>query len=143
MVVQRITLQHVNIYIYIYASSVHTYTDAGVQTWAALSMASSHVLKFGRLCVPGIPNETFLVPILAVIVPVLAVMPFLWVQKISGPQKRPAERGPRKKTSKSVKNLFRHFSTFFAQDKNRQKVSKIFFDNFRAAPYFPAPFRGL
>ena len=37
--------------IYIYASFVHTYTDAGGQTQAALSMASLHLLKFGRHCV--------------------------------------------------------------------------------------------
>ena len=55
---------------------LYTYTDAGGQTRAALSMASVHLLKFGRHCVPGIPNDTFLVPVLPVIVPVLAVMPF-------------------------------------------------------------------
>ena len=26
-------------------------------------MASLHLLKFGRHCVPGIPNDTFLVPV--------------------------------------------------------------------------------
>ena len=62
--------------VYIYASFVRTYTDAGGQTRAALSMASLHSLKIGRHCVPGIPNDTILVPVLAVIVPVLAVMPY-------------------------------------------------------------------
>ena len=54
-------------------------------------------------------------------------------------------KGPRQKTSKSVKKcqtVFRHFSTTFAQGKkrqNRQKASKSFstlFDNFRAALFF-------
>ena len=57
------------------------------------------------------------------------------------------ERGQRKgATSKSVKSrqeYFRHFSTFFAQGKKRQKSSKsvqnvfsTLFDHFRAAPVF-------
>ena len=48
-------------------------------------------------------------------------------------------KGPRQKSSKSVKNIFdafRHFSRRAKNVKNRQKVSKIFFDNFRAAPVF-------
>ena len=51
-------------------------------------------------------------------------------------------KGPRQKSSKSVKNIFdtfRHFSRRAKNVKNRQKMSKIFstfFDNFRAAPVF-------
>ena len=40
-----------------------------------------------------------------------------------------SRKGPRQKTSKIVEKCqeyFRHFSTFFAQGKNRQKVSKYF-----------------
>ena len=62
----------------------------------------------------------------------------LWV-----PNQRTAKgasgKGPCQKTSRSVKNIFRHFSTFFAQGKKRQKSSNIFFDtfdNFRAAAIF-------
>ena len=48
-------------------------------------------------------------------------------------------KGPRQKTSKIVKKMFRHFSTIFAQGKKCQKSSnsvKKFVDNFRAAPFF-------
>ena len=50
-------------------------------------------------------------------------------------------KGPRQKTSQIVKKCqkyFRHFSTFFAQGKKRQKSSKSVknFDNFRVAPVF-------
>ena len=51
-------------------------------------------------------------------------------------------KGPRQKTSKSVKKFFdtfRQFSRRAKNVKNRQKVSKSFstlFDNFRAAPFF-------
>ena len=71
------------------------------------------------------------------------------LSKISGLQKGPAERGHVKKTSKIVKKcqkVFRHFSTFFAQGKKRQKSSKSvkkFFDTFRQfsrGTFFPAPF---
>ena len=76
--------------------------------------------------------------------PIATLDPFF-----SGLQKGPAERGHiknRQKSSKIVKKcqkVFRHFSTIFAQGKNRQKVPKSFstlFDNFCAAPFFPAPF---
>ena len=53
--------------------------------------------------------------------------------------KRASRKGPRQITSKSVKNILRHFSTFFAQDKNVQNHQKYFstlFDHFRAAPIF-------
>ena len=56
-------------------------------------------------------------------------------------------KGPRQKTSKSVKKcqkVFRHFSRRAKKVKNRQKVSKSFstlFDKFRAAPFF-RPFWG-
>ena len=65
--------------------------------------------------------------------------------KVSGPQKGPPLERGHVKTSKVVKKCqtyFRHFSTFFAQGKQRQKSSKslknVFdtFDNFRAAPVF-------
>ena len=57
--------------------------------------------------------------------------------------------GPCQKSSKASK-YFRHFSTFFAQGKKRQKSSKfkcqnyfsIVFDNVRAAPVFWPPFWG-
>ena len=61
-------------------------------------------------------------------------------------------KGPRQKTSKIVKKcqkVFRHFSTIFAQGKNRQKSSKsvkMFFNTFRPlsrGTIFPAPFGGL
>ena len=51
-------------------------------------------------------------------------------------------KGPRQKTSKSVKKFFDTFRQFWRRAKNvknRQKASKIFstfFDNFRAAPVF-------
>ena len=48
-------------------------------------------------------------------------------ESFSGLQKGPAGRGhvkKRQKSSKSVKNIFRHFSTIFAQGKKRQKSSK-------------------
>ena len=52
-------------------------------------------------------------------------------------------KGPRQKTSKSVKKFFRHFSIIFAQGKKRKKSSKSvkkFFDTFRQfsrrAPFF-------
>ena len=51
-------------------------------------------------------------------------------------------KGPRQKTSKIVRkcqNVFRHFSTIFAQGKKSQKSpksAKKFLDNFRAAPFF-------
>ena len=71
---------------------------------------------------------------------------------VSGLQKGPAERGhvkKRQKSSKSVKKFFRHFFDNFSRRaksvKNRQKASKsssTLFDNFRAAPFFPAPFWG-
>ena len=63
-----------------------------------------------------------------------------------------SEKGPRQKTSKIVKKCqkyFRHFSTFFAQVKNRQKSSKSvknmfdIFWQFSRGTSFPAPFRGL
>ena len=56
--------------------------------------------------------------------------------------KRAGGKGPRQKSSKSVKNIFdtfRQFSRRAKKVKNRQKVSKYFstlFDNFRAAPVF-------
>ena len=58
-------------------------------------------------------------------------------------------KGPRQKTSKSVKKcqkVFRHFSTVFAHGKKSQKSSKSvkkFFDTFRQfsrGTFFPAPF---
>ena len=61
---------------------------------------------------------------------------------VSGLQKGPAERGhvkKRQKSSKSVKDTFRHFSRRAKNVKNRQKASKSFstlFDNFRAATFF-------
>ena len=51
-------------------------------------------------------------------------------------------KGPRQKTSKSVKKFFDTFRQFSRRAKNvrnRQKVSKTFstlFDNFRASPFF-------
>ena len=70
----------------------------------------------------------------------------------SGPQKGPAERGhvkKRQKSSKSVKNICRHFSTFFAQGKNTSKIVKkcqkyfFTFRHFSRGTSFPAPFEGL
>ena len=58
-------------------------------------------------------------------------------------------KGPHQKSPKSVKNIFDHFSTIFAQGKKRQKSSKSvenIFDTFRQfsrGTSFPAPFRGL
>ena len=71
---------------------------------------------------------------------------------LSGLQKGPAERGHVKKTSKVVRKcqkVSRHFSTIFAQGKERQKSSKSvkkFFDTFRQfsrGTIIPAPFGGL
>ena len=52
--------------------------------------------------------------------------------------KRGRRKGGMSKTSDSVKNIFRHPSTNFAQGKDRQKVSKLFsplFDNFQKRPF--------
>ena len=62
-----------------------------------------------------------------------------WGQRIA---KGAGGKGPRQKTSKSVKKFFdtfRQFSRRAKNVKNRRKVSKSFstlFDNFRAAPFF-------
>ena len=50
-------------------------------------------------------------------------------------------KGPRQKTSKSVKKFFRHFSTIFAQGKKRQKVFQHF-STFFARHHFSGPFWG-
>ena len=61
---------------------------------------------------------------------------------LSGLQKGPAERGHvknRQKVSKSFFDTFRQFSRRAKNVKNRQKMSKsssTLFDNFRAAPFF-------
>ena len=58
-------------------------------------------------------------------------------RKFSGPQKGPAERGHVKKRQK-CEDKFQHFRQFWQgkKVKNRQKVSRRIFDNFRAAPIF-------
>ena len=72
-------------------------------------------------------------------------------QRISGPQKGPAERGhvkKRQKSTRSVKHIFdtfRHFSRRAKKCKNRQEVSKTYstlFVDFRTAPVF-RPFLGV
>ena len=65
-----------------------------------------------------------------------------WIAKGAG------GKGPRPKNVKKCQKVFRHFSTIFAQGKNRQKSSKIvkkLFDTFRQfsrGTVFPASFGG-
>ena len=66
----------------------------------------------------------------------------------SGLQKGPADRGHVKKSRKVSKIFFDAFRHSPRRAKNRQRVSKIFLltlfvDNFRAAPIFRPPLRGL
>ena len=74
-----------------------------------------------------------------------------WDLLLNGPQKGPAERGHVKKSqksSKSVKNIFRRFSTFFRAGQKKSKIVKKCQNSFRhvsttfARHQFPAPFEG-
>ena len=63
------------------------------------------------------------------------------MKQISADRKRGQRKRATSKKSKSFKNAFRHFSTFFAQGRNRQKVSNIFSTIF-AQHQFSGPFWG-